>query len=162
MSETPTKFILERPKNSLICLYLSNWLLPFDIFYVFKLLLTNLMCVSSIIITHYWITRLILILAGHLHWRNRVLSHLKWILDRSWGAIRGLLDCRFLSINLTWLDSRCVQERDAWILLVCVVCNILVTLWGQIESFSFCESHSHFIRCSHSKSIVIIILLSFW
>ena len=147
---------------SFICLYLPDRWLAFNIFGILKLLLANLVRISTIIIAHHWVSSLVLVFPRHLS-SSCIMSHFHpvWILNWGGGAVGRLLDGWFLSIDLAGLLSTSVQEWGTWVLLVSIIRHIILSLGWKVQSFCFLKTHTHLVRCCHSKSIIVVVLLGF-
>ena len=137
--------------HSVVCFNLSNRLLAFDWFNILKLLLTWLMKVSSIVITHYRIT-----LSTH--------SIIWWHFTTAVGSLARCsnIDCglRFYCWLFTiYLRCFCnIQEGSTWVLLIAnVTLHILIRIC-QIQCIRFFYSYfvlvtsSEWISASNSSS----------
>ena len=149
--------------NSFICLYLPDRLLTFDVFDILKLLLTNLVCVPPVIVSHDWVTGLVAyVFTLHLACPWSLANfHPIWIFYWCRGAVGRLLDGWLLAIDLACLLSSSVQERGAWVLLISIIRHIILTLSRKVQSLCLGQAHAHLVWCSHSKSIVIVVLGGF-
>jgi len=144
-------------------------LLTFNVFNIFKLLLTSLMYISAIVITHHWVTSV----AAYLFRRHFVASRgivhdlhpTIGILNWRWRPSCWLFDCWFFAIDLALLLVCRIQEGRAWILLVAIVTDHVLATGGKIQCFGFCKAHSHLVCLCHSKCIIIAVLVrlrQFW
>ena len=132
-------------------------MLTFNIFHIFKLLLTSLMYISAIVITHYWVTSLV----AYLFRRYFVASN-TWrvvnnfdsvgILNWRWRPGCWLFDCWFFPIDLTLFLVCRIQEGCTWILLVAIISDHVLALRRQIERFGFCKAHLGLL--CHAESII--------
>ena len=87
------------------------------------------MYISTIVITHHWVTSLVAYLfRGHFVASNawRIVDNFDTIgiLNWRWRASCGLFDCWFFPIDLT-LFLVCIQEWRTWILVTIIADHVL-------------------------------------